>query len=212
MTAENADLVQQKHRLISAHRCSCGWEGDDAIIHAFDAIQQSGFYLLRWGEVPPWMERHGAWFEGEQIEAWTSSEDHDDAPQVTLMYRALKLAERTTMPDPAEYEHGSGVMDAETIMRRWRPGSYDFTNSGRPWSWADEEADIGQDEIDDLADKVQVNGFTEPVLLGDDGRVWDGHHRIIVGRTLALPVPFEMGHSQPGWDHGQRRPIGRDGP
>lgn len=35
-----------------------------------------------------------------------------------------------------------------------------------------------------LLDDVLENGIREPILLGTDGRVWDGHHRI--GVALAL--------------------------
>lgn len=90
------------------------------------------------------------------------------------------------------------VMPAQAIMDKWRPGSYD-------WSWDEEEDELdARGELDILANQVQVCGFTEPVLLGDDGRVWDGHHRILVGRMLALDVPYELGHTRPGWQHGSR--------
>ena len=91
----------------------------------------------------------------------------------------------------------TSAMPAEKIMEQWRPGSYDFDSNGQPWTWVDEKHDIGQDELDELANQVQVNGFTEPVVLGDDGRVWEGHHRILVGWMLALDVPYEMGSSHP---------------
>lgn len=34
------------HRLISAHRCICGWEGDNAITHIIDALQAAGWDLV----------------------------------------------------------------------------------------------------------------------------------------------------------------------
>lgn len=40
--------------------------------------------------------------------------------------------------------------------------------------------------IDDLARDVLLNGIREPVLLGDDGRVWDGHHRLCVADELGI--------------------------
>jgi hypothetical protein len=42
-----------------------------------------------------------------------------------------------------------------------------------------------------LAD-VYVNGIQDPVILGDDGRVWDGHHRIVVAGKLGIPIPYHL--------------------
>lgn len=36
---------------------------------------------------------------------------------------------------------------------------------------------------------VQENGFREPILLGNDGRLWDGHHRLLVALLLGVNVP-----------------------
>jgi hypothetical protein len=67
------------------------------------------------------------------------------------------------------------------IVTFWRPGS-------RDWLWADEYADIfgrdaGQTEV--ILKRVDSEGIDfaddfAPVLLGSDGRVWDGHHRICI--------------------------------
>lgn len=98
------------------------------------------------------------------------------------------------------------VLSAEEIMEHWAPGSY-----GPEWTWGDEEAELNaRGELDVLADQVCVNGFTEPVLLGDDGRVWDGHHRILVGHMMAIPVPFTLGTTVPGWTHGHREFVEED--
>ncbi|MFA5387339.1 MAG: hypothetical protein WC322_02995 [Candidatus Paceibacterota bacterium] len=63
------------------------------------------------------------------------------------------------------------------LTERWRPGSAD-------WGWASEAADI-LDTPTTAAVRERVAeegyGFADdfgPVLLGSDGRVWDGHHRI----------------------------------
>ncbi|QIG59011.1 ParB-like nuclease domain protein [Microbacterium phage Fransoyer] len=63
------------------------------------------------------------------------------------------------------------------IIAFWRPGSGD-------WSWAEEMARLADDpRTHDVAARVRAEGFgfvddISPVLLGSDGRVWDGHHRI----------------------------------
>ena len=41
---------------------------------------------------------------------------------------------------------------------------------------------------------ILTYGIREPILLGDDGRVWDGHHRIAVAHQLGLDeVPVAYG-------------------
>lgn len=74
------------------------------------------------------------------------------------------------------------------IVTFWRPGSHD-------WSWADEYADLmGRDrEVTDAIDeRVRLEGIAfaddfAPVLLGSDGRVWDGHHRICLAIKYCIP-------------------------
>ncbi len=46
-----------------------------------------------------------------------------------------------------------------------------------------------------LAVSVLRDGIREPVLLGGDGRVWDGHHRIFVAwllRLRTIPCVYAM--------------------
>ena len=40
--------------------------------------------------------------------------------------------------------------------------------------------------LDRLADSVQSFGFLSPINLGDDGRIWDGHHRLCVAVMLGI--------------------------
>lgn len=47
------------------------------------------------------------------------------------------------------------------------------------------------DRIADVTASVAREGFKEPIYLGYDGRVWDGHHRLAVAEALnwkTLPV------------------------
>lgn len=60
--------------------------------------------------------------------------------------------------------------------------------------WAIEFEDLWSREAETmsalLAD-IAEHGIREPILLGDDGRVWDGHHRLAVAHRLNLPdVPI----------------------
>lgn len=47
--------------------------------------------------------------------------------------------------------------------------------------------------IGDLARDIAANGIREPITLGSDGRVWDGHHRLCVAAELGITdVPTTM--------------------
>lgn len=77
------------------------------------------------------------------------------------------------------------------LMERYVPGSYDATG----WSWQDEfdnvEVTFGF-YFDDLVTQIQKEGIKNPILLGDDGRVWDGHKRLTAAHLLAFEeVPVE---------------------
>lgn len=97
-------------------------------------------------------------------------------------------------------------MSVAEIMRRWRPGSFD-----PPWDWDDEAADLRShvcaccDQPGHYQAKVEEKLRAEgpwwseaTIMLGPDGRVWDGHHRIVAAHALgieSLPVEVVKG----GW-------------
>lgn len=72
-------------------------------------------------------------------------------------------------------------MDLATILTYWRPGSHD-------WTWREEFNDLmtrHKGVTDAVRARVESEGFgfidhVSPILLGSDGRVWDGHHRICI--------------------------------
>lgn len=83
-------------------------------------------------------------------------------------------------------------LPTETVLTQWRPGSGD-------WDWPTEFADIVQEDdgatIAGLIGHIAKNGMLKPILLGDDGRVWDGHHRLLAARILGIAdVPVEYGY------------------
>lgn len=97
------------------------------------------------------------------------------------------------------------------LVARWRPGSYD-----EPWSWDDEERDIlarvclccdrpGHYQKQ-LEAHIAEHGLDGGVCLGTDGRVWDGHHRIVAARRLGIDtIPLESAEdAEARWvrDHG----------
>lgn len=64
------------------------------------------------------------------------------------------------------------------------------------WSWHDEYDDLMKrdaTEMEVLIASIRADGIHEPILLGSDGRVWDGHHRICAAMHLGLDtVPVEF--------------------
>lgn len=71
---------------------------------------------------------------------------------------------------------------------------------GDEWSWEQEEADLHSMECSCTPDceipghyqkmletHIARTGKIDPgICLGDDGRVWDGHHRIVAAKRLGL--------------------------
>lgn len=91
------------------------------------------------------------------------------------------------------------------VMCRWRPGSHE-------WGWEDELRDLRRRDhaaFQALVTSVEAHGLREardgeePICLGDDGRVWSGHHRLLaaseVDPRLTLPpgVIFGTGGLNP---------------
>lgn len=68
----------------------------------------------------------------------------------------------------------------------------------RDWTWEEEWADLDRRHaatgyLDTLEQQIRENGITMPVLIGSDGRLWDGHHRICIAYRLGLTeVPVEI--------------------
>lgn len=105
---------------------------------------------------------------------------------------------------------------AETIplaklLAEYQPGSYP-----PPWTWDDEERDLlarvclccgeAGHYQHQLEAHMREHGLDQGVCLGDDGRVWDGHHRIVAAKRLGIEtIPLESGNdAQARWvrDHG----------
>lgn len=98
-------------------------------------------------------------------------------------------------PDWAEVDAwlaGPTTMPLDEIMARWRPWSPDDSET-----WPERIADLTDS---DRVHRIRVAGavIREPVELGDDGRIWDGHHRITVAyldRLAEVPVIHVTKHA-----------------
>lgn len=79
-------------------------------------------------------------------------------------------------------------MDTHTLLRSYRDGDEHGWTTEFTWLWTHHRAHLLS-----LLDSVIHSGIQEPILVGDDGRVWDGHHRLAVAAALALPqVPVRL--------------------
>jgi len=78
-------------------------------------------------------------------------------------------------------------MTAGEVMAMVSPGD------GCPWP--DELRDLWTacpgDMLVLLEDVAKV-GIQEPIVIGPDGRLWDGHHRLAAALALAIPVPARI--------------------
>ena len=76
----------------------------------------------------------------------------------------------------------------ETIFTDWRDGDEHGWETEFDWLEANHAEQMAV-----LVESIREHGIREPVLLGGDGRVWDGHHRICAARSLGLSmIPVEF--------------------
>jgi len=70
----------------------------------------------------------------------------------------------------------------------------DYT-PGDAWDWKTEMGKLKTwfpHNLAKIRNSIQEHGIREPILLGNDGRVWDGHHRITAAHQLGIEhVPIE---------------------
>ena len=94
------------------------------------------------------------------------------------------------MPDAQPKPTAADVLRLDHLLGVFRVGSGD-------WSWR-EEHDLlyARPWQAALTQQIATEGIREPVLLGNDGRIWDGHHRICAAMHLGLDVvPVEWAGS-----------------
>lgn len=74
----------------------------------------------------------------------------------------------------------------EYVLSQYQPGAGDLKD-GTPWTWSDEFASLWSIETAYMArllDDIVAQGIQEPILLGNDDRLWDGHHRLAAAVAL----------------------------
>jgi hypothetical protein len=75
------------------------------------------------------------------------------------------------------------LRDLETLLSDFRDG--DEVGWDAEFDFLEAEH---RERLDELEALVRAEGMRDPILLGDDGRVRDGHHRLAVARRLGLQV------------------------
>lgn len=72
------------------------------------------------------------------------------------------------------------------------------------WSWPEELRRLSSStgphyqNFIEVFVSVSAHGIKEPVLLGPDRRVWDGHHRIVIAGMLNVSIPYTIGFGTGG--------------
>ncbi len=75
-----------------------------------------------------------------------------------------------------------------SVLSNWRDG--DDHGWATEFEWLDKNHRV---QLDTLAASIQETGIQEPILLGNDGRVWDGHHPLYVALELGMThVPVKV--------------------
>jgi hypothetical protein len=100
-------------------------------------------------------------------------------------------------PSQKALQKHSVMLPLEWVLTNYVPGSAEYAlNSADSWTWDDEHRDLMGNDFEAmtaLIGSIMLNGMQEPVLLGDDRRVWNGHHRIVAAKELGMtriPVAF----------------------
>lgn len=71
------------------------------------------------------------------------------------------------------------------------------------WSWEEEWASLDRRHaetgyLEKLEKRIKEEGITMPVLIGSDGRLWDGHHRLRIAVRLGIQeIPVEIVEPSP---------------
>jgi len=73
------------------------------------------------------------------------------------------------------------LMALQQLLRDYQDGDEHGWDTEFDWLRANHA-----EALADLRASVVKDGIREPVLLGSDGRVWDGHHRLCVALDLGL--------------------------
>jgi citrate lyase alpha subunit len=82
-----------------------------------------------------------------------------------------------------------GIWKVRNILELVKVGSGD-------WTWQQEFDDLDARDSEllaELEESIKREGVKEPVTIGSDRRLWDGHHRVWVAVRLGLEeIPVDV--------------------
>lgn len=78
-------------------------------------------------------------------------------------------------------------MSPENVIEHYKDGDEIGWPYELMWLWTEHRKQLLA-----LMDSVLKDGFQEPIILGNDGRVWDGHHRLAVALALGMRLPVDV--------------------
>lgn len=114
--------------------------------------------------------------------------EHRDAHNREHQALAHEKAWREATPSPLPTDEDAREVPLSAILAVYRDGD--------ERGWVNEfnllEETHGP-KLDMLKTSIQEDGIREPIVLGPDGRVWDGHHRLCAAESLGIekvPVVF----------------------
>lgn len=96
---------------------------------------------------------------------------HDDYADVWQCYAHIPVQQLTAAEVMAMVTPGSGETWTEELKGLWL---YDFHSTQL------------------LMTYVADQGVREPIIIGPDGRLWDGHHRLACALALNVTVPARV--------------------
>lgn len=76
------------------------------------------------------------------------------------------------------------ILPAQKVIEQYNDGDENGWEIELAYLWK-----VRRPQLLNLMDSVLAEGFREPIDLGCDGRVWDGHHRIAVALALGISLP-----------------------
>lgn len=77
----------------------------------------------------------------------------------------------------------SDLMHLTDVLTQYEDGNDAGWPAEFEWLWAEQP-----DQMVALIQDIITNGIQQPILLGVDGSIWDGHHRIAAAVALGLDV------------------------
>ncbi|MFE5301834.1 hypothetical protein [Streptomyces sp. NPDC056632] len=193
--------------LARAHALAEQWQGDPATITRAEAstLLMEVIQLRGWTQTPVEPARH----LGAVRDAARQAAGQPTAEQPLVIPRdaaeAVHAALGQLLDAPAAgpatpTNHGTEtearccdvqVWPLARVLRDVRCGSKD-------WTWDEEWADLDKRHaatgyLGTLEQQIRADGVTRPVLIGSDGRLWDGHHRLRIAVRLGIGyVPVEI--------------------